>query len=228
VSIADWLAHAPFRDLARHQARLPVGEKAVLSAIGRRVLGRLPLPEQSAVPIGVPESAAPAVREEFRHFAHDAQRALARDTRPLSRLAQELEMDYWLLQNWEVCSALGVRRVAPFWQRRIVELAFSASPTALLGPRTKQPLRRAFADVVPSELLLRKKGMWPNEPSPPAGSWSRDLPEELAHVVRDDWFPRPPVQLPFREIMVLGILSGYAAQLQALRAQARRLEVQAP
>lgn len=226
VSIADWLAHAPFRDLARHQGRLPVGEKAVLAAIGRRFARRLPLPEQSALPTALPQSAAADVRDEFRHFSDEAQRAFTRDRRPLARLAHELEMDFWLLQNWEVCSAVGVRRITPFWQRGVVELAFGASPTALLGPRTKQPLRRAFADVVPSELLLRKKGMWPNEPSGELASWPHDLPEELASVIRDDWFPRPPAHLPLREIMVLAILSGYAGRLRALRAEARRRETE--
>ena len=136
-------------------------------------------------------------------------------------------MDYWLLQNWEVCSALGVRRVTPFWQRGVVELAFSASPTALLGPRTKQPLRRTFADVVPPELLLRKKGVWPNEPYPDAAAWPHELPEELSPVIREDWFPRPAGRIPFRETMVLAAVSGYAGQLRALRAQARGLEVAA-
>jgi asparagine synthetase B (glutamine-hydrolysing) len=226
VTLPDWLAHAPFRDLLRYQARLAVGEKAVVRAVARRLARRRPLPEQSALPDGVPESAAPAVREEFEEWAEARDREFREDPRPLARLAQELETDYWLLQNWEVCSALGVRRLTPFFHRGIVELVFGASPTALLGPRTKQPLRRAFREDVPPAVLFRKKGVWANEPAPGEALWPQDLPEELSTVVREDWFPRPPAALPFRERLALAAYSGYAMQLRVLRARAARTETE--
>jgi Asparagine synthase len=227
VTVPDWLAHAPFLDLLRHQARLPVGEKDVLGAMARRILGHRPLRVQSALPWGVPESATRAAREEFAEWADRRNREFREDRRPLARLAQELETDYWLLQNWEVCSALGVRRITPFFHRGIVELVFGASPTALLGPRTKQPLRRAFHADVPARVLFRTKGMWWNEPAGGDAPWPHDLPQELSTVVRDDWFPRPPMALPFGERLALAAYSGYARQLRVLRAKAARTETTA-
>lgn len=219
LTVPDWLAEAPVWRLVRDQGRLPVGERAVLDAIARRLLRRLPLDAQIPVPGPAPTAAHPDVCRELDAWEADL-RAQARAERgPRLRLWYQLQLEFWIEQNWEVLSRLGVRRVTPFYQRRVVELAFAAPPHALIGPHVKKPLRRAFAAEVPHELLWREKGIWPNEPMPGADRWQRDLPAELASCVREDWFPRPPGVLPFEDRFALAGLEGYALSLRALRSE---------
>ena len=99
--------------------------------------------------------------------------------------------------NWEVTSALGVRRVWPFVSRDTIELSYSIHPDDLIGPGTKRLLRRAFHEDVPACSLYRSdKGGWATELASGTMLWHEALPSELAGIVRDDWFPHPPAVIP--------------------------------
>jgi asparagine synthetase B (glutamine-hydrolysing) len=219
MTISDWLAEAPVRSLLRHQARLPVGERDVLHALRRRALRQLPLEAQAISPGEAPACATPELRREFAAWDEQVLARARAERRPRLRLWQETHVEYWMQQNWEVLSRLDVRRVAPFFQRRVIELAFAAPPQALIGPHVKKPLRRAFAADVPRAVLWREKSVWPNEAAPEPRSWTRDLPEELSAIVRDDWLPRPRAELAFGDRLAVATLESYAMGLRALRSK---------
>ncbi len=221
ITLADWLAEAPISRLLLHQARLPVGEKTILHVLRRRAMRMLPLEAQVPSPRGAPAAARPELREEFDDWAAELMRQARAASRPRLRLWYELQLEFWLLQGWEVTSPLDVRRLTPFYHRRVIELAFEAPPHALIGPHVKKPLRRAFAADVPAQLLCQAKGIWPHEPAPVARSWPRDLPAELAMLVREDWFPRPRGDLSYLDRYTLAALEGYVLRLRALRADVK-------
>jgi hypothetical protein len=49
--------------------------------------------------------------------------------------------------------------------------------------------------------------------------WKDDLPEELQGVIREDWFPRPALPIPYTERVAVACLAGYALGLRALRSR---------
>ena len=103
--------------------------------------------------------------------------------------------------NWEVCSALGIRRSLPFFNREALELAFECHPTELYGPGTKKLLRAALRDDVPAKNLLRPdkgrrddalvKSMLSLQEQMP----NETLPQELEGVLGPGWFSHPPKAL---------------------------------
>jgi hypothetical protein len=71
--------------------------------------------------------------------------------------------------NWEVASALGIRRFYPFFNREAIELAFAVDSHELIGPGTKKLLKNALrADVPHLNLDRADKGSWGS--AEPAGS----------------------------------------------------------
>jgi hypothetical protein len=226
ITIPDWLGHAPISDLLRFQADLPVGRKAVLHAIAQRWRGQRPLEIQVRNPAWAPDWAREELVDEFIDWRKENELARIADHRPLPYLMQEYETDYWLWQNWEVSSSLGIRRLTPFFNRRTLELAFATSPTALLGPGAKKPMRYAFRDDVPHRVLHREKAGWDNEPQQNSEMWTRELPDELADIVRPEFFPVPDEPLPYEERSALAPLVGYADQLDVLRKAATTTEAE--
>ncbi len=70
------------------------------------------------------------------------------------RLEASREFDGWLLQNWEACSELNIRRVTPFVTRDLYNLACSLVPGDHALP-PKRVMRIAFAEDLPAEVLWR-------------------------------------------------------------------------
>jgi asparagine synthetase B (glutamine-hydrolysing) len=67
--------------------------------------------------------------------------------------------DGWLLQNWETCSELGIRRSIPFLSREMIDLSCSLRPSAHAAP-PKRLLRAAFSEQVdPTNLWRVDKGV---------------------------------------------------------------------
>jgi hypothetical protein len=93
-------------------------------------------------------------------------------------------------------STLGIRRSLPFFTREVLELAGECHPSELLGDGNKSLLRAALANDVPRLNLERQdKGgwaRWGSELRDARHSWSGPLPEMLAPVLSESWFPRPP------------------------------------
>ncbi len=127
-------------------------------------------------------------RNEWRH-----------DTGPWRYLSMHLAVhDGYVPMNWEACSALGIRRSLPFFNREALELMFECHPTELYGPGTKKLLRAALHDDVPSKNLYREdKGGWGIGERKLNSSWQEptpypSLPEELEPVLSPELFANPP------------------------------------
>jgi hypothetical protein len=73
---------------------------------------------------------------------------------PYRYIQSSLDADGWLLQNWELCSELGIRRVIPFVTRTMIELACSVHPSDHAFP-IKRLLRLGLRDDVPEANLMR-------------------------------------------------------------------------
>jgi hypothetical protein len=98
----------------------------------------------------------------------------------------------------------------PFFNREVLELAFQCHPRELLGPDHKQLLRAALRDDVPARTLLRPDGgAWTGHFTD--GRWIMEgaLPAAARPIVRSDWVPSPPSDLPWHD----GKLLAYASQV---------------
>ena len=99
----------------------------------------------------------PAVREEYLTWWERKRKELREDTDPWRHLAMEsATLDPFVPMNWEACSALGIRRSFPFFNREVLELAYECHPAELYGPGTKKLLRAALHNDVPSRNLYRQ------------------------------------------------------------------------
>jgi hypothetical protein len=117
--------------------------------------------------------------------------------------------------NWEAASALGIRRSLPFLNREVLELAFSCHPSEQLGPGTKKILRAALKDDVPAKHLNRQDdGVSPRGPDATI-PWTARLDEQLAPIVREDWFPHPPARVDQDDAIRLTSLAQIARNRRA-------------
>jgi hypothetical protein len=150
------------------------------------------------------------VATEYREWRRRHQAALARDHRPLRELAARAGADAWVAMYWEGASPLGVRPLLPFFNREVLELGFQCHPHELLGPGYKRLLREALRDDVPARNLFRPDGgAWTGHFTD--GTWITDgtLPAAARAIVRSDWHPMPPAELPWHD----GKLLAYAARV---------------
>jgi hypothetical protein len=166
----------------------------------------------------------PVVREEYLTWWARKRKELREDTAPLRHLAiRSVTQDAFIPMNWEVCSALGIRRSFPFFNREALELAFECHPTELYGPGTKKLLRAALHNDVPSRNLYRQdKGRMDKavvksiqslqEPLP-----DEPLPEELAGVLSPEWFSNPPKEVGYWPFRCLTRLLIFVDSLRARR-----------
>ncbi|MCR4318917.1 MAG: asparagine synthase-related protein [Candidatus Brocadiaceae bacterium] len=166
----------------------------------------------------------PAVREEYLTWWERKRKELRGDTAPLRHLAiRSATQDAFIPMNWEACSALGIRRSFPFFNREALELAFECHPTELYGPGTKKLLRAALHNDVPSRNLYRKdKGRRDNagvksmqslqEPLP-----DEPLPQELEGVLSPEWFSNPPKEVGYWPFRCLTRLLIFVDSLRARR-----------
>ncbi len=161
---ADWAAHAPLWPVLRG-ATLVGRSDVVRWAKGRArdLRGR----RRPLAPRELAEWIDDRHREEHADWLAEERRQMAADRRPLAGLAQQTDSDLWLAMNWAVLAPLGIRRLAPFASRSVIELAFRAHPDQLVGPGTKRLLHDALHEDVPAELLFRPdKGYWGPQAEP--------------------------------------------------------------
>lgn len=165
----------------------------------------------------------PGVQEEYRSWWEARRREFIADADPWRYLALEsTALDGFVPMNWEACSALGIRRSSPFFNREVLELAFECHPTELYGPGTKKLLRNALHADVPERNLQR----------PDKGGWGRHdqsahrvggplpegvLPEELAGVVGAEWLSQPPKEVDYWPLRCLTRLGIFVESLRARR-----------
>jgi len=164
------------------------------------------------------------VREEYLTWWERKRKELREDTAPLRYLAiRSATQDAFIPMNWEVCSALGVRRSFPFFNREVLELAYECHPAELYGPGTKKLLRAALHnDVPPKNLYRQDKGrmdkavvkLLPSlqEPLP-----DEPLPQELEGMLSPEWFSNPPKALSYWQYRCLTRLLIFVDSLRARR-----------
>lgn len=208
--LPDWATHTTLRELlAGGRSTWPTRSVRDLARWGkRRVVNAL---RRTRVPFPgtLPEVVRDELRREYADWLADRRRRAGRDRRPLRQLALRTELDHFIAMNWEACSPLGIRRSLPFFNREVLELAFSCHPREQLGGGTKTLLRSALEGDVPSENLGRRdSGTTPS----PLGMlrWTEPLDEQLQAVVREDWFPRPPAEVEEFDAFRLAQLSQIA------------------
>ena len=193
----DWVSHTPLSELARRWRALPTGPRDVLRWAKRRLLDLAGRPAHP-FPTDLPRFIRPEIREEYREWLDRRLHAARLDRGSWRYLALRAEVDGFLAMNWEVASALRVRRSFPFFNREALELAFACHPAEKIGPGTKRLLKAALKDDVPEHNLYRPdKGHWgPAASGEGPCHWDTPLPDELSAVVREDWIPVPrgPVQ----------------------------------
>jgi asparagine synthetase B (glutamine-hydrolysing) len=146
----------------------------------------------------------PEIQVEYKEWLEREQRAMAEIPAPYRTLEMDRRLDGWIAQNWEVCSALGVRRSLPFSQRGLYELAYTCHPLEHATP-PKRLLRAALDGDVPRSHLYREdKGSaqaWVDV------VWGRALPDRLAGIVMKAWLDDPPAEASFDDAASLACLT---------------------
>lgn len=224
-TIPDWAACTPFWRLTPF-VRPPSARRYLLRWAKARWLSlarRPPLPYPSKLPHYIRAE----IHQEYREWFSRVRRRVARDRAPWSSLAARCEADAFLAMNWEAASALGIRRLFPFFNREVLELAFQCHPAELIGPGYKKLLRAALRDDVPERNLNRQdKGGWGAYLGLGHTAWGTALPEALQAVVRPEWFPKPPSALDRFETFGLTQLVVFLSSVQTRRLQRGKREVE--
>lgn len=224
LTTGDWDASTSLLRLLLDWPEGPGGRRYPLRWVRHRlrdyfVRSEIPYPRE------LPELVRPELRAEYDEWWARQRREYARDRRPLRLLRMRMPGGQtWTEANWEATSLVGVRRSYPFVNRAAVELAFSCHPNELVGPRsyTKKLLRRALAEDVPEAYLFRQdKGHWENLREPVTVPWDTPLPGSLNAVVRADWIPTPPSEIPRWDCLALLQLVRFDAAFQRFRADRR-------
>jgi len=174
-----------------HYLRGARGIRSVVTTRVRRMLGRALTYMSSQPP---PSFLSREATLEYVEAARDEAENLARDRRPRAALAYQIRLAQpTLVQNWEVSSRLGIRRVFPFFNRAALDLAYRTHPLDMADVRNKSLLLAAMRPTIPPALLDRPKYAWregaANLP------WTDRIPAELGGIVRADWLESPPQQL---------------------------------
>jgi asparagine synthetase B (glutamine-hydrolysing) len=166
----------------------------------------------------------PAVRAEYAAYWDRKSRELREETRPWRYVAMHLDThDAFVPMNWEACSALGIRRSLPFFNREALELMYECHPTELYGPKIKKLLRMALHGDVPARNLHREdKGVWGAgerkvQKSVQEAMPYESLPEDLEPLLSPDWCRNPPRMLNYSELRYLARLMLFIDSVRARR-----------
>ncbi len=188
-TIPDWAAHTPLRHLLRAAQSLPTGPRDRLQWFKHRLrhqVGRPAIPFPHRLPRFVRED----IHAEYAEWLERCRRKLVRDIHPLRYLGLRAEMDGFVPMNWEATSALGIRRLFPFFHREVLELASECHPAELVGPGTKKLLRAALRDDVPRQTLYRSdKGPWGRYLQTKSVACDEAMPDLARTVVSEDRWP---------------------------------------
>jgi asparagine synthetase B (glutamine-hydrolysing) len=164
----------------------------------------------------------PALCAEYEAWWEGRRQAVLQDPAPWRHLAlNSATIDAFVPMSWEACSALGVRRSFPFFNREIFELAFACHPAEMYGPGPKKLLRRALHGDVPHHNLYREdKGRRDDPLRQSFQGWQepfpiKNLPEELAGVLEPAWFANPPARLDYWPYRCLARLLIFTNSLRA-------------
>lgn len=135
----------------------------------------------------LPATLLPALREEYRGWFESRTREVLSRTSTHYFMRASLDvLDGYLLQTWEAGSALGIRRLAPFFNRDILEFGFATHPAEKIRPLDKKILRRALEGLIPERVLLRPdKGGRPDQSAARAPIVESGSDSELAHRTLD-------------------------------------------
>ncbi len=203
VTLPDWAISTGFRELVRSIPRLPTGPKDFVRWVAWRYMWKVGHP-RIYMPKELLAMFSEDLRQEYREW-RSRHIANADTSGPWPFLRLWRTQAGWVSMGWEVCSALGLRRVLPFLSRELVELVYQCHPCELVGPGTKKILRGALDGLVPDKNLYR-----PDKGSniiPEYGSirWGKPFGQLIQEVLTEDWREvREEVGYP--EIFPLAIL----------------------
>jgi hypothetical protein len=139
------------------------------------------------LPATLPEGTRSELQREYQDWAQAERARFARDDGPLRTLWFRVQHDAWRAEGWEAATSLGVRPLAPFYTRELLELYFDCHPSEWFdAQRPKALLRRALHGKMPEQHRLRAdKGDWPGfldgvtlPASAPSSPRARELIEE--------------------------------------------------
>lgn len=183
---------------------------------GSMLLRRAPL----LTSLSPPSFLSRAMAREYSEYAGDEQAAFTGSTSRRRYLDHRFHhAGAATVQNWEVCSAIGIRRHFPFFNREVIELAYRADPCELTGLEPKRLVRAAFQGEVPAAYLnLPKDRGW--EP-PGQLSWTDPLPWELGGIVREDWLERAPALMAAQDALRLRVLLNIITAVRNCRSDAK-------
>lgn len=198
-ALPDWLDAVSLPRLVTQLRILPRGRPDLVAWARRRRPGRVrPGPWRTALP----EWVRPEIDAEFQAWRTSHQIQLRTSSAPHRHQRAVLN---WLngsvAMNWEVCSALKVRRAFPFLSPEVLTVISACHPAELLGPGDKRLERQAFSEVVPQRQLQRPdKGGWGvDEDSVPAVPTT--VPASMASVFRSDLESATSLQAISVEVM---------------------------
>jgi hypothetical protein len=161
-NIGDWLDHTTPRDLLNPRS-LPNGHHTVRQWLTWRT--KRPFRAQwQRLPDRLSAMFRPAIREEYEEYARRQRARFALDREPLRSLWFRVSQDAWRAEWWEATTVLGIRPLAPFYTRELLELYFDCHPLEWFdGQRPKALLRRAMTGCMPEWHRERPdKGSWPD------------------------------------------------------------------
>jgi len=214
----DWVDHTSVVDLLQWK-RLPTGPRDALSWLRWRSRSRRRRPI-IRLPSELSELYHPELRAEYREWRARISDQVAYDTRPHRMLTLFGRLDGWLAESWEAATHCNVRPSSPFCTRRLIEIGYRLHPREMLSRGTKQILRRAVADYLPSRHVGRAdKGHWGHYAEGSDFALEGSLPAELEGVLKPDFFDRPPGSVAYwdrlRIVMLTNIVEGIREQRSA-------------
>ena len=153
----DWLAGLHPRGLigAARSPHNPVTAQGLVRLWTQSRLSRLAGRKDRSFSFSpLPKAFHADIREEHCEWVERTTQQFRRHRAPYAYLQASRELDGWIMQNWEACSELGIRRVVPFVTRTVFDLACSLAPGDHALP-AKRLLRMGLSADVPAENLWR-------------------------------------------------------------------------